>query len=190
MKIDAFCHIVGPKFMAAVERLAPEQAAGVRTHAEELPTLIDWESRFRMMDRYPGYVQILTVAAFHLVAYRKEGVELAKIANDEMAELVYKHPDRFVAGIACLPMVSIDAALAEADRAVNDLKLRGVELWAHRDRTPIDYPEFMPLYEKMSAYNLPILIHPIRRRQAGTIAAKRNRGTAYSVSSAGPTTPP
>jgi len=162
MEIDVFCHIIPPKFVEAVERLTPELGPPIRSHIGEVPTLLDWEQRFRIMDQYPGYVQILTVALFHHVAYRKEGVELARIANDEMAELVFRYPDRFVAGIACLPMNNMDDTLAEVDRAVNDLKLRGVEVWAQRNEKPLDYPEFMPLYEKMSRYNLPILIHPIR----------------------------
>jgi len=39
--------------------------------------------------------------------------ELTKAANDEMAELVDKYPDRFVAAIASLPMNDMDAALRE-----------------------------------------------------------------------------
>jgi len=43
------------------------------------------------------------------------------MANDEMAALVSKYPDRFIAAIACLPMNDIDAALKETDRALTEL---------------------------------------------------------------------
>jgi predicted TIM-barrel fold metal-dependent hydrolase len=43
---------------------------------------------------------------------------------DEMAELVLECPDRFVAVIAHLPMSNMDAALKEADRAINALKVQ------------------------------------------------------------------
>lgn len=80
------------------------------------------------MDKYEGYVQVLTVnaPAVELIGDPKKSVRLAKLANNEMAELVIKYPDRFVAAVACLPMDDIDEALKEVDRAINDLKFRGV----------------------------------------------------------------
>jgi aminocarboxymuconate-semialdehyde decarboxylase len=59
-------------------------------------------------------------------------------------------------------MNNMDAALKEVDRAVKDLKFRGVQLYTPTNDKPIDSPEFMPLYEKMCQYNLPILLHPYR----------------------------
>jgi len=76
--------------------------------------------------------------------------------------LVIQHPSRFVAAIACLPMNNVDATLKEVDRAVNDLKCRGVLVYSHVKDRPLDSPEFIPIYEKMSRYNLPIYIHPQR----------------------------
>ena len=44
------------------------------------------------------------------VAEPKDAVELARIANDEMAELVAKYPDKFVSAVACVPLNDVDAA--------------------------------------------------------------------------------
>jgi predicted TIM-barrel fold metal-dependent hydrolase len=96
------------------------------------------------------------------LAAPKNATELAMALNDEMAELVTRYPDRFPAGVACLPMNDTDAALKETDRAINQLRLRGVLIYTPVNDKPLDAPEFMPLYEKMSRYNLPILIHPMR----------------------------
>jgi uncharacterized protein len=52
--------------------------------------------------------------------------------------------------------------LKEADRAIKDLRLRGVYIYSNIDGKPLDLPEFLPLYEKMSEYDLPIFIHPMR----------------------------
>ena len=60
-----------------------------------------------------------------------------------MAELLVKYPDRFVAAIACLPMNNIDAALKEADRAINDLRFRGVMLSTTINDKPLDSPEYL-----------------------------------------------
>jgi predicted TIM-barrel fold metal-dependent hydrolase len=118
------------------------------------------------MDRYDGLVQVITLGfpALEDVATGEKVAELAKLANDEMAELVLKYPDRFVAAIAYLPMNNMDAALKEADRAINDLKCRGVYVNSHVNGKPLDSAEFLPLFEKMSRYKLPIYIHPHRGR--------------------------
>jgi len=96
------------------------------------------------------------------LAAPSKAVDLSKALNDEIAELVARYPERFPAGIAALPMNDIDAALAETDRAINDLRLRGVLIYTPINDKPLDSPEFMPLYEKMAQYNLPLLIHPMR----------------------------
>lgn len=131
---------------------------------EAIPTLSDLDSRFEIMDKYDGLVQVLTIAGPSLerIATPEDTPELAKIANNEMAGLVTKYPDRFVAAVACLPMNNIDATLKEVDRAVKELNFRGVQIYTSTVGKPLDLPEFMPLYEKMVSYNLPIWIHPAR----------------------------
>ena len=131
--------------------------------------MIDVDARLRMMERYEGYVQILNISLPppEDVASPKEAVELAKIANDSLAELVYKYPDRFIAATACLPLNDMDAAMKELDRAIKELKFRGVQITTTIMDKPLDSPEFQPLFEKMNAYNLPIQLHP-RTMKGGT----------------------
>ncbi len=118
--------------------------------------------RFRVTDRYDDYVEVLNLGAppVEEVVGPEDAVELARIANDQMAELMTKHQDRFVGAVACLPMNDIDASLKEADRAIRDLRFRGVQIFTDINGYPLDHPKFMPLYEKMCQYNLPIWIHP------------------------------
>jgi aminocarboxymuconate-semialdehyde decarboxylase len=59
-------------------------------------------------------------------------------------------------------MNNIDAAVKEADRAIKDLGFRGIYVHSNINGRPLDSPEFLPLYEKMSQYNLPVYIHPWR----------------------------
>ena len=117
------------------------------------------------METYPQVVQVLTVGPvppLEAFATPEQAVELAKMANDEIAELVAKYRDKFVTAIALLPMNNIDAALKETDRAINDLGFRGIYVHSNINGKPLDAPEFLPLIEKMSKYNLPIYIHPWR----------------------------
>ncbi len=119
------------------------------------------------MDKYQDLLQVLTLVGHspEEIAGPKEATELAMRANDEMAELVAKYPDRFAAATAVLPMNDIDAALKEVDRAVKELNLRGILLRIPINGKPVDLPEFMPLYERMCQYNLPIWFHPQKNRE-------------------------
>jgi len=117
------------------------------------------------MDKYEPLRQVLTLGRVPVehVAGPAKAADLAKQANDEMAELVVKYPDRFVAALATLAMNNMNAALKETDRAIKDLKFKGVYLHTPVDEKPLDAPEFLPLYEKMAEYDLPIVIHPMRK---------------------------
>ena len=59
-------------------------------------------------------------------------------------------------------MSDVDAALAEAARAIDTLGFRGVKIFTDINGQPIDAPQFLPLYEQMAACDLPILLHPRR----------------------------
>ena len=161
LKIDAYSHIAPPKYKAALEKIAPQEVA---YKLDSIPPLFDLDHRFRIMDRYEGLVQVIAPAwpSVEEVASPEKALDLAQLTNDGMAELVLKYPERFVAAVACLPMGNMDAALRETDRAINELRFRGVLIYTPINDKPLDSPEFMPLYEKMSQYDLPILIHPMR----------------------------
>jgi predicted TIM-barrel fold metal-dependent hydrolase len=170
MKIDIFCHITPPKFLKAFEKKIPPNICRELPFTF-IPSLVDLEMRFRIMDRYPEMRQVLTLTnpPIELVAEPTLAVELSQIANDEMGELVQKYPDRFVGAVACLPLNDVDAALRETDRAINDLHLRGIQIFSHIAGKPVSSLEFNPLYEKMAHYNLPIWIHPFFERVPGAI---------------------
>lgn len=161
LKIDAYAHIVPPKYCAVLSKIAPDK---YERKVAYKPSLYDLDARFRIMDQFEPIRQILTLAWPKLeeIAGPDKAPELARQANDEMAELVLKYPDRFVTAIAILPMNNMDEALKETDRAIRDLKFRGIYIYSNIDGKPLDLPEFLPLYEKMSAYDLPIYIHPMR----------------------------
>ena len=66
------------------------------------------------------------------------------------------------AAIAALPLNDLDASLKEIDRAIRDLRLRGIQMYSDVNGMPLDAEALYPIYEKMERYNLPILIHPKR----------------------------
>jgi predicted TIM-barrel fold metal-dependent hydrolase len=84
------------------------------------------------------------------------------MANDGMAALVRKYPDRFPAFIASLAMNNPEEASKEVDRAVKELDARGVQIFSNVNGEPLDQEKFWPIFEKMAAYDLPIWLHPAR----------------------------
>jgi predicted TIM-barrel fold metal-dependent hydrolase len=159
MKIDIFSHILPKKYL---ETYTKKNQAILQTIEARTRAVTDLDVRFRLMDRYPDTLQVLTIARIPLESYVNpdDALELAKIANEELAELVELYPDRFAAGVACLPMNDINAALEEADRAITKLGLKGVQIYTRINGEPLDKPAFKPLWEKMAKYDLPIWIHP------------------------------
>ena len=163
MLIDINSHIIPAKYKVALYKVAP-QGFYIQNVIDSIPTLYNLEHRFKIMDKFEGLMQVLTLSSppVEEIAEPAKAVDLAKMANDEMAELVLKHPDRFAGAVACLPMNDMDATMKEVDRSINDLKFRGVQINTPTNDKPLDSPEFEPLFERMSQYNLPIWIHPMR----------------------------
>jgi predicted TIM-barrel fold metal-dependent hydrolase len=91
--------------MEAVNRISGDRYYNKQVN-EAIPTIYDLDIRFRVLDQYGDMVQVLTLGAppLEAIGEPKQAVELARIANDEMAELVAKYPDRFVSAVASLPM--------------------------------------------------------------------------------------
>src|SRR3972149_7795825 len=100
IKIDAYAHISPPKYTEVLRKDYPgfyNQILG-GSYA-----LYDMDQRFRIMDMYPEVVQVLTVGPvppLEAFANPQQAVDLARMANDEMAEPCLKYRDRFVAAIA------------------------------------------------------------------------------------------
>lgn len=163
MMIDIAAHITPKKYLDALQGYKSERF-NLKDVIETLPSMYDMDCRFRIMDKFPGLMQVLTLSspAVEEFANPEKALDFSRMANDQMAELVLKHPDRFIAAVACLPMNNVEAALLEIDRAVNDLHFRGIQINTPINDKPLDSPEFMPVYEKMAHYNLPIWIHPMR----------------------------
>ncbi len=164
MKIDIFTHIFPEKYLATLKkktRLDKYREVHNRT-------CCDTNLRLRLMDRQPDVLHVLTMSLppVETLVPPDDAIELARIANNELAELVGNYPDKFYAAVACLPLNYIDAALEGTDCAITELKLRGIQLFTNINGEPLDSPKFRPLYEKMASYDLPIWIHPwIRRDQ-------------------------
>ena len=163
MKIDVFCHILPKSFH---DRTAAISGRGtyLKKRVSGIPVMVDLDLRFRLMDSFGDYVQVpcLATPPIEALGTPAETPELARIANDGLADMAAKHPDRFPSFVASLPMNNPGAAVAEAERAVRTLGAAGVQLFSNVGGLPLDAPQFAPLFELMAILDVPIWIHPTR----------------------------
>ena len=141
-----------------------DSAALLEGHPEAPRLLFDLDARFRHMDEFGDYRQVVSLPnpPIEDMTTPAQGAEFARVANDAMAELVAGHPDRFPAFAASLPMHNPDAAMEELHRAVGELKAGGIQIFTNVAGKPLDNGEFAPVFAAMADYDLPIWLHPAR----------------------------
>lgn len=162
MVIDVFNHFMPKPYLDRLMQIIPGHVA--TTAFPRLKTLVDVDARLRLLDGFDGMQQVLSLAnpPLELIGGPDVAAELARIANDLLAEVCRKHPDRFPTFIAALPMNDVEAALREIDRAIGDLGARGAQIFTNVAGKPLSAPEFRPVFARMATHNLPIWIHPMR----------------------------
>ena len=163
LKLDIFCHVFPTSAFRAWFAAAPN-LKDMGKRVSNIPMLFDLDLRFRIMDQFGDYRQVISMASPPVEAFGSPDVApgLARIANDEMAALVDRHPDRFPAFIASLPMNNPAAAEIELHRAIRDLGAKGIQIFTNVNGKPLDGEEFRFLFSAMSTYDLPIWLHPTR----------------------------
>lgn len=173
LKVDIYNHFMPQVYWDKMMEIAP-QYENLGKRVRNIRMLTDLDFRFEVMDRQDEYVQILTVNAPPPEALTgpDRSPELAIAANDGLADLCAKYPDRFVGFGATMPMNNIDAALDEIDRAVDDLGALGAEIYTNVAGRPLDDPEFEPFFARMHERDLPIWVHPVRGDEMADYASE------------------
>jgi aminocarboxymuconate-semialdehyde decarboxylase len=96
---------------------------------ERGPKLTSIEVRLADMDRMGIDIQAVSPAPNQLVYWSdaEQGVQIAHMVNDRLADIVGRWPKRFVA-LGTVPLQNVDLAVAELDRCVKQLGMRGIEI--------------------------------------------------------------
>ena len=162
MKIDIFNHFLPKRFFDTFIDVGSR--TGPLKRIQNVETLVDLDARFRLMDEFGDFRQVISLASppLEVLAGSAPSTELARVGNDGLAELVERHPDRFIAFAASLPMDQPDAALREMERALDTLGAKGVQLYTNVLGKSLDAPEFQPLFEEAARREAVIWLHPTR----------------------------
>jgi aminocarboxymuconate-semialdehyde decarboxylase len=173
--VDVHAHFFPEAFIAEMERSGASFGAGVDRGDPRGPALYvgasrtpplearywDLALRLKAMNRSGVAVQALSLTA--PMVYWADGASGARLCaawNDAASAAHRAHPDRFV-GCATLPFQDPPRALAELERAARLPGIRGVYMGTNVGGRELSDPGFFPIFERMAALGLPLLLHPI-----------------------------
>jgi len=170
MKIDAFAHILPPRYAERVFDLLRARGDNSAAEYERMmgldPTLRDVDARLRLMDELGrDYRQVLVMAHTSVEHEPPDAaLELARIGNEELPEVVAAHPDRFAGWVAQPALQAGERGLAAIADAI-DRGALGVQVFTAMQGRCLDHPDYEPFFELMARLDRPIWIHPNRTVQ-------------------------
>jgi aminocarboxymuconate-semialdehyde decarboxylase len=163
VKIDIFNHVFPKKWF---ERYIISGAAGreIGKRMANATVGVDLDHRFRVLDEFGDVRQVITLGQppIEMLGGPAESPAVAREANDGLADLVARYPDRFIGFGASLPLNNPDASLEEMRRAIDQLGAKGVMIYTNVAGKPLDAPEFQPLFDEAARRGVPIWLHPAR----------------------------
>ena len=158
--IDTHAHLWTAEYL---DRLKAAGSEGTDV-ARDLGAYIDDDQiarRLAMMDSAGVAMQVLS-ATPQSPEYgtEEEAVALARYINDQYAELMAKHPDRFIAYMA-LPLPYVEASIEEFHRNQDRPGFKGVALntLIRGEISPAD-TTFLPLYDELNRAKTIVYYHP------------------------------
>jgi aminocarboxymuconate-semialdehyde decarboxylase len=162
--IDIHAHLTPQCFQREV--LAGRQWHGMTSAEGELFNPMNaWTPEQRLADMKSLGIDVQVVSTN--VAFYKYDQDVAKTraiaqaCNDEVHQMTVDYPDRF-AGLATLPMQDIPAAIAELERCVVQLGLKGAMINDHVNGRTFDEAEFLPFWKAAEQMGALIFIHQAR----------------------------
>lgn len=132
-----------------------------------LKALADTERRLVRMDECGISMAVLSLGSNGIqdVLDRDEAVSMSKEANDTLAAIVRRHPDRF-AGFAALPLQDPEAAAEELKRSIDELGFKGALINGYssvgdfNSGAYYDGEAYLPFWEQAEKLGAPIYLHP------------------------------
>ena len=118
------------------------------------------EGRLADMDALGIDKQLLLLTAPGVQIFDADtAVGLAANSNDQLADAVAAHPERF-AGLAAVAPQDPARAAKEIERAMGTLGLKGIVINSHTKGEYLDDEKFWEILEAAEAHDAPIYIHP------------------------------
>lgn len=139
------------------------------------------DERLALMDETGVDVQVLSLTTPALHDLGVEGVDIARRANDAIAELIARRPGRFQ-GLATLPVAMPDDAATELKRCISELGFGGAMLCGRVGERNLDHPDLFPILQAADRLGAPLLLHP--RTPPEAVRSAYYSGLGYEVDAA------
>ena len=125
------------------------------------------DKRLNLMDQYGIEMMLLSLNAptVQAIPDPARANEIARRANDFLAEQVDKRPSRFQA-LAALPMQDPELAIRELERCVKTLGFKGAlvngfsQVREENTAVYLDLPQYLPFWETVERLDVPFYLHP------------------------------
>ena len=171
LTIDFHTHIVVPEVeklvcdnpLAQARNFVSQRSA--RFQARQAKAIFDKNTKPRVrlkdMDAMGVDIQVISPLLTHYCYWAKPrlGLKIARMCNDRVAELVDEKPDRFV-GLGSVPLQDVPASVKELERAMIDLKLKGVIISSRVENTELGNPVLGPFWARAEALGAIVYVHP------------------------------
>ena len=172
--IDIHCHVHIPAAHEIAEpHFTPDVEPAARFAGELTKTVNAAQNRYRMphlttvalrlddMDEMGIDLQTIIPPPFQAYYWLPPelGLKAATLVNDGLAEIVDDMPDRFVA-FGTIPLQDADMAVAELERGVKKLGLRGFQLLTNVNGSELSDPRLEKFWAKAQELDTLIFIHP------------------------------
>src|SRR2546428_952428 len=103
-------------------KIASGPASYMQKRVASIPCIYDLDERFRVMERFPEYAQVLTLGSPPVEALGDAALtrDLSRLANDSLAQLCRPYPDRFLGLAPALPLNDPDGSVQDMTPTVRD----------------------------------------------------------------------
>ena len=158
MRIDVHAHYWTDDYLDLLTDLGKADAGAARGIGAGGGAELD--ARLRLMDRAGVEIQVLS--ACPQLPYgqdRTKAAVAASFVNDQYAELVQRHPDRFRA-FAALPMPHLAESLGELRRALDHLGVAGVAMNTTVLGRALVEPGYEPVLAELNSRGAVLYLHP------------------------------
>jgi aminocarboxymuconate-semialdehyde decarboxylase len=173
--LDAADELVKPFWNAqrdATMRFANDRTRDVqREQMQRVHTqLTSVEKRLADMDVMGIDMQAISPAPVQMFYWTEPdlGIATARLVNDNIAEIVGRHPDRFV-GLGTIPFQAPELAIQELERLVKSLGLRGIEISSNVAGEDFSSPRFRPIFAKCEELGIVLFMHPSGFTEGGRL---------------------